>query len=363
MALKGVLMAGGKGTRLRPITYAIPKPLVPIAGLPCIEYSLRAFHEASIDDVIVTTGYKFESLISGLIKQERKDGQKVLFSVEREPAGTAGSVKIIENFLDDTFVVGSGDVLADFNITEALENHKKSGNVVTILLTEVEDPTQFGIVETQDGKVKKFLEKPTREEVFSNKVNSGIYILEPEVLKHIPEGMQYDFGKDLFPKLLKEGITINTYEAKGTWLDTGRPRELILANHLIVSKYGKEVNKELINGKIIMKEEPIGSKYRIEGNCYLGENVKIGENSKIRNSTIYENVTISDNVTIEDSIIFDGCSIGSESEISKSVIMKNTNIGKKCILSNSALSSNLNLQNGSRIYDVNLSSESMNNLD
>ena len=363
MTIKGVLMAGGKGTRLRPITYAIPKPLVPIAGLPCIEYSLRSFHEASIDDVIITTGYKFESLINGLIKQERKGGQKVLFSVEREPAGTAGSVKIIENFLDDTFIVGSADVLADFNISNALQNHKDSGNIATIILTEVDDPTQFGIVETENGKVAKFLEKPTKDQIFSNKVNSGIYILEPAILRHIPEGIQYDFGRDLFPKLLKEGIVINTYEGKGTWLDTGRPKELILANDLIVSKYGKEIRKDSINGKMIMKEEPIGDNYKIEGNCYLGENIKIGKNSTIRNCTIYENVVINENVTLEDSIIFDGCSIGSESQVSKSVIMKNTNIGNKCIVSNSALSSNLNIQNGSRIYDVSLSSETTSNYD
>ncbi len=363
MGVKGVLMAGGKGTRLRPITYAIPKPLVPIAGLPCIEYSLRSFHDAKIDDVIITTGYKFESLINGIIKQERKGNQKVLFSVEREPAGTAGSVKIIENFLDDTFVVGSGDVLADFDINEALKVHKKSGKIATIILTEVEDPTQFGIVEISDGLVKRFLEKPSRDEIFSNKVNSGIYILEPEVLKHVPEGVPYDFGKELFPKLLKEGVEINTYSGNGTWLDTGRPRELILANQLIVSKYGREINQNCINGKIIMKEEPIGKNFSVEGSSYIGENIKIGDKTVVKNSTLYDNVTLYDDVVIEDSIIFDGCVIGNGSRITRSVVMKNTIIGEKCIVSSSALSSNLNLQNGSRIYDVSLSSENTNGYD
>ena len=122
MSLKAVVMAGGKGTRLRPITYSIPKPLVPIAGKPCIGYVLDSYHEAGIKDAIITAGYKFESLISGVIKF-KQDDQNILFSVEKEPVGTAGSIKLISKFIDDTFVVGSGDTLVDFNIRKLIEHH------------------------------------------------------------------------------------------------------------------------------------------------------------------------------------------------------------------------------------------------
>ncbi|MHB1440795.1 MAG: sugar phosphate nucleotidyltransferase [Cuniculiplasma sp.] len=362
MALKGVLMAGGRGTRLRPISYAIPKPLVPIAGIPCMEYPIRSFAQAGIDDIIVTTGYKFESLISGLIKLKHLT-QSILFSVEKEPAGTAGSVKMVEGFLNDTFVVASGDVLADFPLDEAIESHRKSGKMATILLTEVDDPTQFGIVEDENNLVKRFLEKPTAAEVFTNTVNAGIYILEPEILKYIPQNQSYDFAKELFPKLLREGVEINTYHGKGAWLDTGRPKELIAANRLMSAKYGTEINEANFKGKMIVKEIPTGSKFSVTGNCYIGEGVRIGENAVIENSTIYDNSSISDDCRVMDSIIFENCIIGKKSKVTKSVIMKSTSIGKDCEVVESALSSNINIQDGSRIYNVFLSSESNNNLD
>lgn len=362
MSLKGVLMAGGRGTRLRPITYAIPKPLVPIAGIPCMEYPIRSFGQAGIEDIIVTTGYKFEHLISGLIKLAHPK-QSILYSVEREPAGTAGSVKMVEGFLNDTFVVASGDVLADFQIDEVIKSHRESGKIATIVLTEVEDPTQFGIVEDENNIVKRFLEKPTASEIFTNTVNAGIYVLEPEIFNHIPERQTYDFAKDLFPKLLREGIEINTYHGKGAWLDTGRPRELILANQLMSEKYGIEIKENNFNGKMIIKEKPIGSNFTIEGRCYIGEGVKIGNSAKIVDSTIYDNVQIADNCTVMNSIIFENCNIGKKSTVSKSVMMKNTSIGKDCEVVESALSSNINIQDGSRIYNVSLSSESNNSLD
>lgn len=356
MAVKGILMAGGKGTRLRPITYAIPKPLVPIAGLSCMEYPIRSFAEAGIKDIVVTTGYKFESLISGVIHQKHTN-LNIIFSVEREPAGTAGSIKAIQGFLNDTFVVASGDVLADFNIKDILKAHIKSKAIATIVLTEVDDPTQFGIVETKDNMVVRFLEKPLQNEIFSNMVNAGIYVFEPEIFDHIPENQTYDFAKELFPKLLKEGIAINTYIGKGAWLDTGRPRELIMANKLMANKYGIEMNEPFIKGKMIIKERPVGHDFTIEGSCYLGEGVKIGTGAKVVNSTVYNNVTIGDNTEIIDSILFENCIIKNNSKISKSLLMKNTTIGKDCEIQESALSANLNIQDRSKIYNVSLSSE------
>ncbi len=357
MTIKGVLMAGGKGTRLRPITYSIPKPLVPVAGKPCMEYPLNSFKEAKIKDVIVTTGYKFESLITGLLKNERKT-QNILFSVENEPAGTAGSVKLVQGFLDDTFVVGSGDILFDFDIKAAIKHHEESGKIATIVLTEVEDPTQLGIVETENGIVKRFLEKPSPREVFSKMANTGLYIMEPEVLARIPENEPYDFGKQLFPKLVSEGIEINTWVGKGVWLDTGRPKELIAGSQIMASRYGFDIQEKCITGKMILKERPIGDNFKIDGNCYIGESIKLGNGSMITNSMVYDEVELADDVKIVDSIIFNGCKIDSGSEINGSVIMDNTSIGKKCIIQRSALSSNISIQNSSRIYDVSLSSNS-----
>ncbi|AKA48453.1 nucleoside-diphosphate-sugar pyrophosphorylase [uncultured archaeon] len=359
MALKAVIMAGGKGTRLRPITYSIPKPLVPIAGKPCIDYSINSYYNAGVKNVIITTGYKFESLIMGVLEFKNED-QNILFSVEKEPAGTAGSVKLVREFVDDTVIIGSGDTLVDFDISDMLRFHKEKKSKLTIGLTTVDDPSQFGIVELKNDLVVRFLEKPSKDETFSNLINAGVYIMEPEVIDHIPSGIQYDFAKQLFPKLLKESEKIYGYVGSGTWLDTGRPNDMIRANQIMTEKYGTEMNSENTKGKVIIKSRRIGtgnSDTVIEGPTYIGENVSIGKNAVIKRSAIYDGVTIGDDVEITDSILMDSSRVKDKTNIDRSVIMRQTTIGENCEIHESVLSPRLNLQSNSRVYQVSLSSE------
>ncbi|GGM68769.1 mannose-1-phosphate guanylyltransferase [Thermogymnomonas acidicola] len=355
--IKAVVMAGGKGTRLRPITYSIPKPLVPIAGKPCIGYILDSYYSAGIRDAIITTGYKFESLITGVLKYKQND-LSVLFSVEPEPAGTAGSVKLVSRFLDQTFIVGSGDILSDFRIEELLRFHRERKADVTIALTKVDDPSQFGIVETEDGRIVRFLEKPSREETFSNTINAGMYVIEPKILDEIPDGEPYDFAKQLFPRLIKEGYSVMGYECPGTWLDTGRPHDMIKANQMMVSKYGAEVSGESVSGRVIIKTGlHLLANTRIKGPAYIGEGVKIGRNSVIEASAIYDGTVIGEGVQVRNSILMDNVRVLDRTTVSGSVIMRNTTIGEECEISDSVLAPHLNLQSRSRIYNVSLSSE------
>lgn len=357
MSLKAVIMAGGKGTRLRPITYSIPKPLVPIAGKPCIGYVLDSYYEAGIKDAIITAGYKFEALINGVIKFKHPD-QNILFSVEREPVGTAGSIKLVSKFLDDTFIVGSGDTLADFNITNILKFHREKKSKLTIALTTVDDPSQFGIVEMEDNVVTKFLEKPTPDKAFSNLINAGLYIIEPEILDLIPEGKPYDFAKELFPKLLENGIRIHGYVGEGTWLDTGRPNDMIRANQLMTEKYGYTFSDPEVSGKLIVNSSLRHFKgSRLTGPTFIGEGVNSMEGTIIEGSAVYDGVQIGKNVTITDSILMDGVKVLDGAKIERSVIMKGTVIGQKCEIHESVLAPKLNLQSNSRVYNVSLSSE------
>lgn len=359
MSLKAVVMAGGKGTRLRPITYSIPKPLVPIAGKPCIGYVLDSYYEAGIKDAIITAGYKFEALINGVVKFKNSD-QNILFSVESEPVGTAGSIKMVSKFIDDTFIVGSGDTLIDFNIQKLLEFHRKSKAKITIALTTVDDPSQLGIVELKDNIITRFLEKPTPEQTFSNLVNAGLYILEPEILDYIPEGQPYDFAKELFPKLIDNGIQIHGYIGEGTWLDTGRPNDMIRANQLMTEKYGYDYKENTVTGKLI-----INSSLRhfegttLKGPSYVGEKVTSSSGTSIEGSAIYDNVQIGRNVEIKDSILMNGVRVMDGAHVEKSVIMGGTVIGENCEIHESVLAPRLNLQSNSRVYNVSLSSEAI----
>ncbi len=359
MALKAVIMAGGKGTRLRPITYSIPKPLVPIAGKPCIDYTINSYYRAGVKNVIITTGYKFESLIMGVL-EFKNDDQNILFSVEKEAAGTAGSVKLVREFVDDTVIIGSGDTLVDFDISDMLRFHKEKKSKLTIGLTTVDDPSQFGIVELKEDLVVRFLEKPSKDETFSNLINAGVYIMEPEIIDRIPSGVQYDFAKQLFPKLLKDNEKIYGYVGQGTWLDTGRPNDMIRANQIMTEKYGYDMNGKNVKGKVIIKSNRIGSGASdtvIEGPTYIGENVTIGKNAVIRRSAIYDGVTIGEDVEISDSILMDASKVRDKTKIDRSVIMRQTSIGENCEIHESVLSPRLNLQSNSRVYQVSLSSE------
>src|SRR5437870_1269078 len=206
--MKAVVLAGGEGTRLKPLTYKRPKPLLPIAGRPCIDYVLRSLASSGFHEIIVATAYLSDTLIKS-IGDGLDYNASILYSFEENPAGTAGAVRRVGMFIDDTFLVAMGDILCDVDFKALYEFHKRKGGVVTIALTEVEDPTQFGIVGLDaKGRIQKFKEKPRKEEAFSNLANAGIYVLEPEILEFIPPDQKFDFSKDLFPKLLSKGLPL-----------------------------------------------------------------------------------------------------------------------------------------------------------
>ena len=195
--MKAVVMAGGEGTRLRPLTSNQPKPMVPIVGKPCMEHILELLERHGFDDVIVTLAFMPQAIRSYFGDGESL-GLSIGYSVEESPLGTAGSVRLASGKLDDTVLVISGDALCDIDLARLVEFHKEHGAAVTIGLKSVENPLEFGIVVTdEDGRIERFLEKPSWGQVFSDTINTGIYVLEPEVLKHVPKDRPYDFSNCL----------------------------------------------------------------------------------------------------------------------------------------------------------------------
>ena len=215
--MKAILMAGGKGTRLRPLTCCLPKPMVPIANRPMMAHILELIRQHGYTDVTATLFY-LPDAIRKYFGDGRNFGLNMDYAVEDVPLGTAGSVKnaCLAAAINDTFLVISGDTLTDINLTEALEFHRRKGSAATLVLTKVRSPLEYGLVITDaNGKIRRFLEKPGWGEVFSDCVNTGIYILEPDVLKEIPDGQVYDFSKNLFPALLKKKVPLYGFLAKG----------------------------------------------------------------------------------------------------------------------------------------------------
>lgn len=203
--------ASGGGPRRRQgdeastVDYARPKPLLPVLGRPCVEYVIEAMAEAGVEEVFLTCGYRAEDMVEALGSGDQF-GVEIIMCFEDVPAGTAGAVKLLEDRLEDTFIVASGDVLADVDVRSLVDQHVRTGAMATMALTTVERPEEFGIVGLDDaGRIERFKEKPRTEEVFSNLINAGIYVLERDVLPEIPRGEMYDFSKQLFPKLLAAG--------------------------------------------------------------------------------------------------------------------------------------------------------------
>ncbi|MEM3374780.1 MAG: sugar phosphate nucleotidyltransferase [Candidatus Woesearchaeota archaeon] len=217
---KALLLLGGKGTRFRPITYELPKALLPVQGKTVPEHLIELFKKYNITDLIFSVGYMSEKIIN-YYGDGSRFGVKITYVKEEEPLGSAGAIKLASKYLDETFIVTNGDELKNINLDEMFEFHKKNKAKITVALTTVEDPSAYGVAKLEGNKILAFVEKPKKEEAPSNLINSGLSIWEPEVIKLIPNGFSM-YEKDIFPKLAQEEKLFG-YIFSGQWFDTGTP--------------------------------------------------------------------------------------------------------------------------------------------
>jgi len=351
-------MAGGKGTRLRPLTSNLPKPMVPIANKPILVHIIELLKKHDFKDIIITVGYLGKK-ISEMIGDGSKYGVNISYSWEQRPLGTAGGVKQVEEDLDDTFLVISSDILTDLNLSDMLSFHKNRGSVATLGLTQVEVPVAYGIVFIdENGKINRFLEKPGWSEVFSDKINTGIYVLEPEILRYFEKDQEYDFSKQLFPLLLEKGDPIFGYWGDFYWLDIGNPTKYIQANHDVLTKKvsvniaGREIREDVWIGEgteidsdaNIWPPAIIGQNCKVEKGAIIdrlsiiGDGVCIGRNANIKRSIIWNHSTIRENVKLENCVVSSRVDIGAESIVhNDAVIGDDCEIGSECIINSGIL--------------------------
>ena len=324
--MKAVVMAGGFGTRIQPLTHSRPKPMLPIMNKPMMEHTMMMLKKLGIEEFIVLLYFKPE-----VIKDYFGDGSdfdiKITYVVPDDDYGTAGAVKLAQEHIgDDNFIIVSGDLVTDFDFTKLFDFHKKKNSKFSIGLTSVENPLQFGVViANEDNVIEKFLEKPSWGEVFSDTINTGIYIIESEILDYIPYKENFDFAKDLFPLLMQKGIDLMGCSLEGYWRDVGNPEsyrevyEDILNNRVkfeidgIKTKYPDGVLYSSVEYKLDPSVEIIGTVVLDEGvvlskgvklnNVVIGRNVVIGENSKIRNSVFWEEIEIGKNAKFDNTLV------------------------------------------------------------
>jgi mannose-1-phosphate guanylyltransferase len=337
--LKAVLLVGGLGTRLRPLTNERPKSIVPVLNKPVLEHTIAYLKHYGIRDIVITLNYLPE-VIEEYFGDGTDFGVKLTYFMEEEPRGTAGAVKNAESYLDGPFFVLNGDIFTDLNLMDMLSFHRKRKATATIALTQVENPSAYGVVETTDkSRVKRFIEKPPPGTETTNWINAGTYILEREVLDMVPPGCSYMFERGLFPQLLQTGRPVFGYQYKGYWLDMGTPahyREInrdFMQSRLNCMLYNN-ISKPIYDKKNlrIPKTAVITPPVIIDDGCSIGEGVRI-----IGPSAIGRNCRIQAHAVIEDSIIWDGVTIGAGTHIKGSVISNGTVIPDNEVVENSII--------------------------
>jgi mannose-1-phosphate guanylyltransferase len=298
--MKAMLLAAGLGTRLRPLTYELPKPMVPILGRPVMEHIMRLLARHKFDDVVANLHY-FPDLIRDTFGDGARQGIRMVYSYEEELLGTAGGVRNVrDHFGDETFLIISGDALTDINLTAFYERHKEAGGIATLALKRVHDPSQLGVVIVDsEGRIQGFQEKPAPGEELSNLGSCGIYMFEPEIFDYFPETEFVDWAQDVFPVLLDQGVGFFGHEIRDYWNDVGSFEEYrqgnfdALAGEVDVETHGTRNGSQLpgdaeVEGHVFIGDGcEIGSGVRFTGPVVIGERSRIGEGVALRDTIVW----------------------------------------------------------------------------
>ncbi|NEP73527.1 MULTISPECIES: mannose-1-phosphate guanyltransferase [unclassified Okeania] len=331
--MRAVLMAGGSGTRLRPLTCDLPKPMVPILNRPIAEHIINLLKKHQIREIIATLHY-LPDVMREYFQDGSQFGVQMTYAIEEEqPLGTAGCVKNIAELLDETFLVISGDTITDFDLTTAIEFHKKNNSKATLVLTRVPNPIDFGVVITDEKqRIKKFLEKPSSSEIFSDTVNTGTYILEPEILNYLPDNQESDFSKELFPLLLDKNEPMYGYIAEGYWCDVGhldayREAQYDALQHTVKLDFAYQ---ERSPGLWTGENTYIDRTAKVETPALIGDNCRIGPRVQIEaGSVIGDNVTIGADADVKRPIIWNGALVGEDANLRACVICRGARIDRR----------------------------------
>jgi mannose-1-phosphate guanylyltransferase/phosphomannomutase len=359
--VKAVVMAGGEGTRLRPMTVSMPKPLLPIVNKPIMEHVLRLLARHGFSDTVVTVQF-LASLVRNYFGDGEDLGMSLQYVTEQTPLGTAGSVKNAESLLrDDTFLVISGDALTDFDLTDLVKFHQDKGALVTVCLTRVPDPLEFGItIVDDDNRVQRFLEKPTWGQVFSDTVNTGIYVMEPEVFDHVEAGESVDWSGDVFPTLLDLGLPVYGYIAEGYWEDVGTQESYMRAQaDVLTGQVDVDLDAfEVSNGVWVAEGADVHPDAVLRGPLFIGDYAKVEAGAELREFTVIgSNVIVKTGAFLHRAVVHDNVFVGPQTNLRACVIGKNTDVmraarieegavvGDECVIEEEAI-----VSTGVRIY-------------
>jgi mannose-1-phosphate guanylyltransferase len=331
--VQALILAGGEGTRLRPLTSSVPKPVVPLAGRPFISYMLEWLRRHGVDDAILSCGF-----MAGGVREVLGDGAglgvRLRYIEEPSPLGTGGALKFAEDLLEDRFLMLNGDVLTDIDLTAQLRQHERTGARATLALIGVEDPSAYGLVRRrEDHSVTGFLEKPNADEIDTNLVNAGAYVLERSVLDEMaPAGTRISIERDVFPRLVDRGLF--GYESSGYWLDIGTPQRYLQATYdILEGEVSTEVGRDVASagGVLRLGDGAPGTAGAIHGPAVIGPGCQIAADATIGGRTVLgAGVSVGPGAHIDSSVVLDGARIGARSRVSRSIVGPDAQIGEHC---------------------------------
>jgi len=334
--MKAILLAGGKGTRLRPLTIHTPKPIVPIFDRAFLHYQIDLLKQVpEIDEVILSLNYQ-PRRIEEIFGDGTGTGVRIRYVVEPAPLGTGGAIRFAAQGITDTLVVFNGDVMSSVDVQRVIDLHRERRAKATIVLTPVANPAAYGLVETgPDGSVRRFLEKPTPDEITGDTINAGIYILEPDTFDRIPKDVAYSIERGYFPSLVERGETFVAYIDRGYWIDIGTPEKYV------------QVHRDMFDGRfiggtfagadrstpIVAPEARVEDGARLEAPCFVDNGAQVKAGAVIgAYSVIGRGVVVEEDAHVSGSIIWPNTRIGQHATVDSAILARNCHIGRHCVV-------------------------------
>ncbi len=318
-------MCAGLGTRMRPITNILPKPMIKISNKPVLQHTIENLKKFDINEVVINL-HLYPEIIKNYFGYGENFGVRIKYSFEEDLMGTAGGLgKVREEFKNETFVILSGDGYFDVDLKKVIEFHKAKKALATIVLKRYDEKFKYGVVFTdENSKIQKFVEKPKFKDIYENKVNTGIYVLEPEIFQFIPENKFYDFGNDVWPKLMQENARVLGYEMQEYWCDIGDIEAYKAAQKEILDRQIKSrifSGDEIKNNSLVAKNVKLAEDVKILNFSTIDENCEISENCILDNCIIGKNAVINANSTLVNCIILDNCIVPENSKIYNGILL------------------------------------------
>jgi NDP-sugar pyrophosphorylase family protein len=331
MKTSAIILVGGEGTRLRPLTLELPKPVVPVLDRPFLKFQLDLLRRAGITDVVLCVAFRPEK-IRNVLGDGQADGVRLSYVLEETPLGTGGAVKNAEANLPERVVVMNGDVLADMDLPAILRTHEETHAAATIVLHPVDNPSAYGLVETDaSGRVQRFIEKPKPEEITTNRINAGLYVLETRTLSLMPKGVPYSIERGYFPSLIGSGERVQAFTHAGYWIDIGTHQKYLQVHlDLLSGRFPHEIQAERRGAGFVHPGAAIDPSAVLDGRFYVGPGCHIGPGSRIEDGT-----TLSANVrvlgaTIRESVVWGPTEIGEGSLVEGALLSNDVRVGRHC---------------------------------